>query len=273
MDNKASLSKSFPNLIRFVNEVRISIIDAAPDAMLLVDPHGVILHANNQIEALFGYSATELTGQMIEILVPERFRNKHPGHRNNYFKNPHPRPMGMNLDLYALHKSTSEFPVEISLSPLDTEEGTLGLVAIRDISHRKQYENELQSLNTKLTSSNKELEKFAYVTSHDLKAPLRGIVNLVDWIEEDCAALMPDKSKEYFSLLKGRVKRMDMLINSILQYSRINRKSLPITLINIKDLLKTIIESNSIPSSFHITLHGEMPELHTYDIHLRYPLI
>lgn len=122
------------------------LLESMPDGILMVDQEGRIVHSNSQAEALFGYQKGELRGQSIEQLLPGRFRGMHAGHRSNYFGQPRPRTMGMGLELYGLRKDGTEFPVEISLSPMRTEDGTLVVSAIRDISGRKKAEQKFRDL-------------------------------------------------------------------------------------------------------------------------------
>ena len=127
-----------------------SILEAIPDAVAAVNQQGVIIQVNSQAEALFGYTRDELIGQKIEMLVPERHRPHHDQHREQFHARPKIRRMGSGLDLHGLRRDGSEFPVEISLSPVTTGDGMIVLSAIRDISDRTRIEEELRRANDEL---------------------------------------------------------------------------------------------------------------------------
>ena len=225
----------------------------ATEGILVANKNGEIIRINSSAEKMFGYEKDELLGQKIEVLIPQRITHTHVSHREGFNKNPHPRSMGAGMNLYARRKDNSEFAVEISLSPYKKNDDPFVVAFIIDITIRKKIEDdikkkkeELELLTEQLKESNKELENFAYISSHDLQEPLRKIQSFGDRLKSVESANFSEQGKDYLDRILNAASRMQILINDLLAFSRVSTRAQAFSFIDLNTILKEVLSDMEV---------------------------
>ncbi|TLY74962.1 MAG: PAS domain S-box protein, partial [Gammaproteobacteria bacterium] len=199
-------------------ELARSALDAAPDAMIIIDASGVIRFANRQVSALFGYPRDDIIGMGVEHLMPERFREQHLAHRQSYTHSVRVRPMGVGLDLFGQRADGTEFPVEISLSPIEDGNKVLVAAAIRDVSDRKRAEAELIAARRAADRANQGKSRFLATASHDLRQPLQTLSLLNGNLRR---LLVEPEAAQILAQQEIAIGAMSRLLNALLDISKL----------------------------------------------------
>ena len=196
-----------------------NLLESAPDAMVIIDEHGKIAIVNRQAEQMFGFTRQQMLGQAIEVLLPDRLRERHVAHRNGFVRDPRLRPMGPGLNLIARRSDGSEFPVEISLSPVQSAGGRFISSVIRDVTRRKRMEDEIVAARREAERANKANSAFLAAASHDLRQPVQALSLLNGALRR---TVKEARALEMIDSQQHSLTAMTNLLNSLLDISRLD---------------------------------------------------
>src|SRR3984957_188689 len=242
------------------------LLEAAPDAMVVVNQHGEIVLLNLRAEAQFGYPRDELLGQSVKSIIPEGFAERLVADGLRSPAEALAQQIGMGIELHGRRKNGDDFPIEIMLSPLDSPEGVLVTAAIRDITTRKTMDAHLRELSR----SNEELEQFAYIASHDLQEPLRMVTSYTQLLAKRYKGKLDSDADDFIAFAVDGASRMQRLIRDLLAYSNIGTKELDLLDVSSEEALQQALSDlrDAIEKSVAQVTHDALPVVMADEIQL-----
>jgi PAS domain S-box-containing protein len=246
------------------------LLEAAPDAMVVVNQDGEIVLLNVQAEKQFGYSRDELVGQQVKNIIPEGFAERLIADGTRSAAQALAQQIGTGIELIARRKDGTEFPIEIMLSPLESAEGVLVTAAIRNITERKKSEEHLVKTVGELKRSNDELQQFAYVSSHDLQEPLRMVTSYTQLLAGRYKGRLDSDADEFIAFAVDGCNRMQGLIKDLLAYSRAGTNGKVLREVSAENALKEALANlrATIDQSSAVVTHDALPAIRTDEMQL-----
>jgi len=248
-----------------------SIIDNAVDGIITIDANGRIESLNPAAAHLFGYEQEEVLGKNVRMLMPEPYHSEHDRYLENYHQTGVGKIIGIGREVFGKRKDGSTFPFRLSISEVKYKDRKIFTGVIHDISSMKEAEQKLISYAKNLERSNRELEDFAYVSSHDLQEPLRKIQAFGNWLQDKEADKFSPKGKDYLNRMLSAASRLQRLINDLLSYSRISTKAKPFGEVDLNHTLETVLSDLEllIQSKDALILADELPILEADETQMR----
>lgn len=217
-----------------------SILDNTLDGLITIDEQGTIKHYNKACTEIFGYRESETIGQNIKMLMPEPYRGEHDGYLKNYRHTGKAQIIGIGREVQGRRKDGTIFPLHLAVNEINLDGERLFSGIVRDITIRKRAEEEREKYMRSLQRSNKELDDFAYIASHDLKEPLRGLANNARFLREDYEGAFDEDGQKRLDRMEYLCTRMETLVNDLLYFSRLGRQELAVQSIDLNEVIKDI---------------------------------
>ncbi|MFV2057575.1 MAG: ATP-binding protein [Thiohalomonadales bacterium] len=250
------------------NEAKFrGVLENAANGILLINGAGKIELVNSALLHMLGYEESELINQPLELLVPDRYE-QHGFLREKFVKTGRQRRMADGLDIYALRKDGSEFPIEVSLTPVKTDKGKIVAAMIQNITDRKLAEHEKETLLQSLANKNAELERFTYTASHDLKSPLVTISGFIGLLKKDIAANDKVRVDADLTRISNAAMTMQELLDDLLALSRIGRKPMPCEWLPLNSLVDSVLDMLAVQisnSEISINVDENLPSVYVQE--------
>jgi PAS domain S-box-containing protein len=251
--------------IEIINQKHIAVLETAVDGMIIIDSKGIVQTFNLASQKMFGYSADEVIGKNIKMLMPTSYRNEHDSYLSNYHATHERKIIGIGREVMGQRKDGSVFPLELSVGEATHAGESLFVGVLRDITSRKQNEEALKA-------SNAELERFAYIASHDLSEPLRTVSSYSQLILKRYGNKLDESGRDFIDYILGGTVRMQQLLSGLLEFSRVTTRAKQPTKVNCQEMAQQVIrdlELAILDSNADIIIAKELPEINIYDLHFR----
>jgi len=253
------------------NEEKLHLIlETANDAFIGMNEKGAVVDWNRQAEVIFGWPREEVMGHSLaDIIIPVSLREAHRKGLEHFMATGEGRMLNKRIEINALHRDGHEFLIELTIWPIRFGGSYHFNAVLRDITERKQVEEKRAQLLKELATANQELSDFAHVTSHDLKAPLRGIGILAEWFIKDYRERVDEKGKELLSSIIEKVSLMNALIDGVLEYSSVGRSKIKLKPADLNEMVKEVVAMIVPPKNITITIENELPTIECEQVRIR----